>query len=218
MKIFRSVVPIAAAVLVLTPPPALAQTQAGATALPRFDFTTSFGWYSANEGLTDPHQSWYGRSLSRSVAAGYYWTEHLKTVVEVGWTGDGELYAEHPDTSPSQQTYGWANHVYSTSNVAVAQRYQFGHNALFHPDLAAGAIVEWVDHSGELGPLFGRNGNAIQPRRPIPRSTDRRYRAFVASGFKAYMSERVFLRSDLRVAFERELVHVLLNTGIGIDF
>jgi hypothetical protein len=28
----------------------------------------------------------------------------------------------------------------------------------------------------------------------------------------------VFLRSDLRVAFRREIVHVLLNAGIGIDF
>jgi hypothetical protein len=89
---------------------------------------------------------------------------------------------------------------------------------MFHPDLAAGAIVERVRHGGEIGPLFGRNGSVVQPRRPIPPSTERRYSAFVSSGFKAYVSERVFLRSDLRVGFRREIVHVLLNACIGMDF
>ena len=168
--------------------------------------------------MPDSYGSWYGHSLSRSVAAGYYWTEHWKTDIDVAWTGTGELYAQHPDSSPALQIYGSADHTYSTANIALTQRYQFGHNAMFHPDLAAGAIVEWVHHGGELGPLFGRNGTVIQPRRPIPSSTERRSSAFVSSGFKAYVSERVFLRSDLRVGFRREIVHVLLNAGIGIDF
>jgi hypothetical protein len=209
---------IALVVATLTPFRAAAQTRPTPPPLPRFDVTASLGWHSANESLSGSYQSWYGQSLSRSVAAGFYWTEHWKSEVDVGWTGAGELWGEHPDSSTALQTYGSARHSFSTRNIAVAQRYQFGHNAMFHPDLAAGAIVEWVEHSGELEPLFGRNGMPIQPRRPIAPSVDRRYAVFVSSGVKAYLNERMFLRSDVRVGFRREMVSVLFNAGIGMDF
>jgi hypothetical protein len=210
--------PIALVVLTLVTLYSTAQAQTAPPALPRFDVTASSGWYSARETGASEYDSWYGQSLSRSVAAGYYWTEHWKTDVDVGWTGRGQLYGEHPDASPASLTYGSARHSYSTVNIALVQHYQFGHNAMFHPDIAAGAMLEWVRHGGELGPLFGRNGTQIQPRRPIPPSSERRPGAFVSSGFKAYLSERLFLRTDLRVGFRREVAHVLLNAAVGLDF
>ena len=102
--------------------------------------------------------SWYGGSLSRSVALGNYWTEHLKTEIEVGWTGRGQRYAEHPDASFESRTYGPALYTFSTTTIVGTQRYQFGHNAMFHPDVAVGAIVEWVHRGGESGPLYSTSG------------------------------------------------------------
>jgi hypothetical protein len=206
------------ALLLLPPPGAMAQAPIDPPALPRFDLAGSLGSYAASESAPLSYGSWYGRSLGRSVAAGHYWTEHLKTEIEVGWTGRGELHAEHPDASFEARTYGSALHTFSTTTIAAAQRYQFGHNAMFHPNVAAGTSIEWVHHAGELGPLYSTNGGVLQPRQAIPPTTERRYNAFVSAGFKAYVTQRVFVRTDLRVGFRRELTHILVNTGLGMDF
>ena len=209
---------VSTVVLLLTPPGASAQTPTEPPALPHFDLTGSLGWYGARENVPRSYGSWYGGSLSRSIAVGSYWTEHLKSEIEVGWTGLGQRYAEHPDASFESRTYGPALHTFSTTTIVGTQRYQFGHNAMFHPDVAVGASIEWVHHGGELGPLYSTSGTVVQPRRPMPPRTDRRYNAFVSSGFKAYVTQRVFVRTDVRVGFRRELTHILLNAGLGMDF
>jgi hypothetical protein len=41
---------------------------------------------------------------------------------------------------------------------------------------------------------------------------------FAATGFKAYLAQRAFFRSDLRFAFRDGLEDVLLRFGFGVDF
>jgi hypothetical protein len=44
-------------------------------------------------------------------------------------------------------------------------------------------------------------------------------RPFIATGFKGYVSERVFIRTDLRTAWSHEgLAAMAWRTGIGVDF
>jgi hypothetical protein len=209
---------VSSVVLLLTPPEARAQPPIDPPALPHFDLTGSLGWHAARESVPRSYGSWYAGSLSRTIAGGRYWTEHLKTELEVGWTGRGQRYGEHPDASFESRTYGSALYTFSTTTLVATQRYQFGHNAMFHPDVAVGASLEWVHRGGELGPLYSTSATIIQPRRPIPPRTERRANAFVSSGFKAYLTRRVFIRTDLRVGIRRELTHMLLNTGLGMDF
>jgi hypothetical protein len=64
------------------------------------------------------------------------------------------------------------------------------------------------------------------PRAPIvisPPATethvDRTARPFVAGGFKAYLSERAFIRTDLRMSWSADgLTAVAWRSGIGVDF
>jgi hypothetical protein len=226
------VLALTAAGIIGLPLPARAQpttstTSAASTfsseALPRIDVSASAGWFAANETSITVYGgvgAWYGTSWNRSIAAGYYWTEHLKTEVEAGWNGQGEIYGQHPDASRNgSETFGPVEHYFSSRNLVVGQQYQFGHNAWFHPHVSAGAVVQWVDRTDEIGPLYeSRTGRIVRPARTVELATARRANAFVGTGFKAYMSTRAFFRMDLRIAVGTHVDHVLTSFGFGFDF
>lgn len=199
-------------------PGAGAQTGLPLRTYPRVAAVASLGWYSAREDAPPGYDSWYNSSLSRSLGAGVHWTEHLITAVEAGWTGEGELYGSVQSPSSSGRVEGFARHTYRGRQLALGQRYQFGHNAWVHPDVAAGALVEWVERGGEIFPYYDNRGGIVEPGGPITPTTERRVSAFVSTGLKAYVTERAFIRSDLRLGLTRELRHVLVNVGVGIDF
>ena len=48
--------------------------------------------------------------------------------------------------------------------------------------------------------------------------TSTEVRPFVATGFKAYMTQRAFFRSDVRVGVRDGVDEVLLRFGFGVDF
>jgi hypothetical protein len=50
-----------------------------------------------------------------------------------------------------------------------------------------------------------------------PRTTTT-IRPFVGAGFKGYMTDRVFFRSDTRVVFRRGIDEVWVRMGVGVDF
>lgn len=216
----RMIFAVGALVVALVPPGRLsAQTLAGGPALPRFDASVSLGWYGASENVPGRREAWYGGSLHRSFAAGFYWTEHHKTDIEASWTGQGRLYADHPDASVAQQTSGYAEYNFSTRSIGLAQRYQFGHNQYFHPNVAVGALFEWNARDVELGPLYTTRGVLIaQPRRNLKLPTELRTTPFVSTGFKAYLTERAFFRSDVRVGFARSTKNAAVTFGVGVDF
>lgn len=210
-----STLAIALALLAASAGGAAAQTTPG---LPRLDVAAAFGWHAANEESGRPYDTWYRTSLSRSAGASWYWTEHHVTSVDAGAAGVGELFAEHPDSSLDRQIWGTANYTFTTRHVSIAERYQLGHNAWFHPYLGTGVVVEWVERAGELGPLYDRTGRVIQASRPVPVTTERRAHAFLEAGGKAYVSQRLFVRPELRVAFTGSVQHVVTAIGIGVDF
>lgn len=195
--------------------PAAAQVR---SPLPRLDVGASVGWHVATEAEAQPYDRWYRASLSRGASTSWYWTEHLVTTLDVGASGVGELFTDHPDSSPSRQIWGTATYTYRTRHAAVAQRYQFGHNAWFHPYLGTGVALEWVERGGELGPLYDRTGRVVQPGRPVPDTTTRRARGFLEAGGKAYVTRRVFVRPELRVGFAGGVQHVVTTIGVGVDF
>jgi hypothetical protein len=199
-------------------PFARAQTAPPVRTYPRVAAVSSLGWYSAMEDAARGSDSWYNSSLNRGFGAGLHWTEHLITAVEAGWTGEGEVYGSLQPPSSLGRLEGFARHTYRARQLALGQRYQFGHNAWVHPDVGAGALIEWVERGGEAFPFYDNRGRIIEPGGPIAPTTDRRVSAFVSTGLKTYVSERAFIRSDLRLGLTRELRHVLVNIGFGIDF
>ena len=191
------------------------------TTVRRTDVSGLLGWFSANERQVKASDDWYHRSWSADLTIGHYWTEHLKTELYGGMTSEDKLWGDR--TFLLSGVYSPVIHQFSTHVVGIGQQYQFGHNGWFHPYLGGGVAVEWVRHTeaGEPTYQYGRSGSSpllVEPGRTIGPRTNVRALPFVDGGFKAYMTERSFFRSDLRVAFEHDVKDIGLRVGFGFDF
>jgi hypothetical protein len=185
--------------------------------LARADVTASAGWFMADRKPDNGCCNPFSAGLFKGAAAGFYWTDHLKTEVEVASPGETEGY-HYSSERISPNVYRSINeeHAYTVSRVSIAQAYQFGRNATFHPFITGG-----VDIDRERDDVFrrvyeGGNGPSSETRRS---ETQTRVRPFVGTGFKAYVSERAFIRGDAHFATAGgSLDQAVLKVGVGIDF
>jgi hypothetical protein len=196
-----------------------AQTDRAAPQLPRGDVSWSVGLWGAKENQPDTYDDWY-HTWNGSVAVGYYWTEHLKTEIDAGLTSEGRLWGSR--VSPAG-VYTSVAHLYSTHNLRLAQQYQFGHNARFHPHLSVGIAFSWVRHTEEREPGYQTlrvppYSVMVEPARTIGPATEMEAVPFVGGGFKGYVSERAFFRSDMTIGLRGGVRTVTLGCGFGVDF
>jgi hypothetical protein len=212
---------IAIATLFLT---SVSQAHAQTAApFPRADLGGSIGWLNVNKNELDNSDEWYNRSLYGGASGGWYWTEHLKTEIEVGASTTADLYTFEQIVVDGRQTYVSSEARFSTKRVAVSQQYQFFRNAWFHPHIAAGVDLTWERSTRDFQPVIGFNDQTRQtrvvlPERTIGPETDLIVRPFVTAGFKAYMSPRAFFRGDTRLAIRSGIDEVLFRAGFGVDF
>lgn len=195
--------------------------------LRRGDAAAYVGWFGGNKSELNVYEDWYKRTWHRSLSAGYYWTEHLKTELDFSGTTRGRLYGR-PIPVETPVGVGITNPLYefSTKSLTLVQQYQFGRNAWFHPTVGGGLALTWETERERYPPVYittrGANGTTttrvVQPEREEGPETTLRAGALATAGFKAYMSERTFFRSDLRVTFGRKVDDVAVRFGFGIDF
>jgi outer membrane protein W len=199
----------------LSAAPAMAQPPAKLT---NADAVGFIGWFNADKSELTQEQyanDWYNRSLYAGAAAGWYWTDHLKTEVDVGITSRARLSVYNVDFPGNSPVSRNSTYRFGTSRVAVGQHYQFLRNAWVHPFIGAGVDVTWeqTDRTDELYPV------QIAPREVVyPRQSDVRTRPFVTAGIKGYFAERAFIRTDLKLVFDRSVDEALFRFGIGVDF
>ena len=99
---------------------------------------------------------------------------------------------------------------------------QFFENTWFHPFLSVG--VEFVRERERIDVTlpFGPPRDPRAPPIPPPSTeTNVRYdaRPFVGTGFKVYVSERTFIRSDLRASWSSDgFAGLAWRNGVGVDF
>jgi outer membrane protein W len=187
------------------------------------DVLATVGWLSANTSASSEYadNNWVS-SLSGAVSAGWHWTDNLKTEGEFGTSTKMRTYRINPVTVQGRPTYQATRTTFSRQTLAFTQQYQFFHNVWFHPHLGAGVTITWERAVSQADPIFiydpSRGGQSSTPgARDDPR-TRATLRPFVASGFKAYVTERTFFRSDVRMTFRGGPDEVLLRVGFGIDF
>ena len=109
----------------------------------------SIGSFSAKRAEASEYDQWT-HSFFASVGGGYYWTDHLKTEIDVASGGRAEAYGSEPAGVPeSPFSTIFLRHAYQTLAVSVGQLYQFGRNAQFHPFVAAGVDIEHLRHEIE---------------------------------------------------------------------
>ena len=201
--------------------PALAQQAPPVT---RADLAGYLGWLTVHTGDTEPYDSddWHN-SLFGAIGGGWYWTDHLKTELDFGAGTKATDFRARPLPVDGFPAYEFAERTFSRRALGVSQQYQFYRNAWFHPHVAAGANIVWERTSTYIQPVIVyddpmRGGHVLRPERREGPRTEVRIVPFAATGFKAYLAQRAFFRSDLRFAFRDGLEDVLLRFGFGVDF
>jgi hypothetical protein len=189
----------------------------------RGDVAASVGWLAVNTAPSTPHDDtdWVDTFLG-AVSAGWHWTDNLKTELDLGASTKVTAYRTDPVTIGGRPTYQTTRTTSWRRTVGLAQQYQFFHNVWFHPHVAGGATVTWERAVARDNPAFvydvARGEQGLSPGTAEPARTRVIVRPFVGSGFKAYMTERVFFRTDIRVAFRGGIDDVLTRVGVGVDF
>jgi hypothetical protein len=216
----RPLTPVAAAILLLwSACPAAAQDR---KPLARGDVAGTAGWMAVNTTELGSYNNWDGQGFF-TVGAGWYWTDHLKTDVEIGASTTTQTYRSTPIDIGGQRQFVSSLIRFSSTRVAMIQRYQFGRNQWFHPSLGAGIDVVRESYSQRDEPIFAydqitRQGRLVRDGVQHTDEEETDARALVVGGFKAYLTPRTFFIGDMRVAFASRPEDVLLRVGFGVDF
>jgi hypothetical protein len=222
--------PALALAVCLTASISAAQEPTGAVTLQpasssRWDAAAHLTWLGEHR----PNQSiqwdrWFGVA-SAGGTAGYYWTPHLKTEFDVSTSTEGEIYSTEPILLPGATAplFLQRDHEFRVTTASAGLIGQFFENAWFHPFFGVGIeLLHEREHIETAFPI----GLPRDPRAPAiitaPQSETRlRYaaRPYVTTGFKAYMSERAFIRSDIQMSWSSDgLAALAWRSGVGVDF
>ena len=210
---------VATVLLLCTASAAAAQNRAP---LARGDVAGTAGWLVIDTRELDTYSDWHGQGLF-TAGAGWYWTDHLKTDVEIGASTTTQTYVTVPIDFAGQRQFVSSLIRFNSTRVALIQRYQFGRNQWFHPSLGAGVDIVREHYSQRDEPIFVYDQIARQSvtiRAAIDRAGEDRTEAhaLAVGGFKAYFTRRTFFLGDMRFAFTSRPEDVLLRVGLGVDF
>lgn len=213
-------------VVLLLPAVSFAQpdaAMAGSPRLARADVAFTVGWLNSDvSAFTSSEHNWTHAQATFGVHGGYYWTEHLKTeaIVERSTTATAWSY-EQVQLPPGQWVFSGALHDIRYTRASVGQFYQFGHNAWVHVALGGGVSIVARRVFSRYQPLAYYDGSAqhlLAPPTPDGEATDTLVRPFMAAALKAYLTQRVFFRSDVQADFRATLDHLAIRAGFGVDF
>ena len=158
---------------------------------------------------------WYEAPLIQG-SAGHYWTPHIKTELEIAASGQGTIGVE--------EDLRYREHMLRESTVGATAVYQFLDNQWVHPFVGAGLEVARERHVAESLPSsVERFPTTALPLtlRPVPAIDNVSYsvRPVVAGGFKFYVSQRAFVRTEVRTSFSADRpLAIQWRGGVGIDF
>jgi hypothetical protein len=177
------------------------------------------GWlshHSRDEGVDsdDWNNRWHG-----GAQFGHYWTEHLKTELEVGLTSEGESWAVYPvyvSGRPGDLRFTNEARRYRDVTASVGQRWQFFRNQWVHPFVGGGIDANHARVRREFHTFSP--GDATPPQ--ITRFEERRWHAAIhgVAGVKVYFTTRSFVRFDGRIASGQDGQRVVWRVGLGRDF
>lgn len=198
-----------------------AQTPSNAP-LMRGDIIGTVGMIQVNHQELQSYNRWHGDAYF-GIDVGWYWTEHLKTSIEVATTTESTVYSSGPVVFDGRVTSGSSRHEVGSSRVSLSQRYQFGHNQWFHPHLGGGIEIVRETRSSIDEPIFfydqvTRQSRVLREGRPRVDDAEVRALGQLSTGFKGYLSRKVFFLADLRVMFTSRPEEVLTRVGVGVDF
>lgn len=202
-----------------------AAQEAPRTPLARADAQVVVGWQNLHKEQVPArsYNDWVNGIFYAGAGAGWYWTDHLKTQVDVGVGSEGHQYRYGYTTVGAQSTATSSRLAIRRQNVAVGQHYQFFRNQWFHPHVGAGIDIARETTRQEFSPTVVFDSATRTSREILPARTDGPThrtiaRPFAEAGLKAYMTRRAFFTADTRLMYRNGLDEVLLRFGFGLDF
>ena len=157
-----------------------------------------------------------------TAVAGWYWTPHAKTELEVGITSEGDSWATLFDTARDPNGYPVPTierRARRDLTIAATQQWQFFENAWVHPFVAAGVSIDRTRTRRERQASYRGPDDDVRPPGPLPTESQVRAHALFGTGLKAYVNERTFFRTDFHVAVgDHDVVQLRLRAGLGVDF
>jgi hypothetical protein len=203
------------AILALAPN-ASAQQPVPVTAIGCWDVAGQLALLNRNKSeLGSRWDHWYEAPLIQG-SAGHYWTPHFKTELEIATSGRGTIGVE--------EDLRYREHTLRESTVGATAVYQFLDNQWVHPFVGAGLEVARERHVAESLPSsIERFPTTALPLtlRPVPAIDNVSYsvRPLVTGGFKFYVSQRAFVRTEVRTSFSTDRpLAIQWRGGVGIDF
>jgi opacity protein-like surface antigen len=190
----------------------------------RWDAAGQVAWFGTNKSDIAPEWNDWSDAAAFAVTAGYYLTPHLKIDVDAATTTTGEVESlETLEVGGQFPTFRSSRHFFRSTTLSTSLAYQFLENAWFHPFVGVGiegtrerARIESVP---QFIPLPGVRPGTLVPGSPARTDTTYTARPIVAAGFKWYVSERAFIRADLRSSFSSDRAEtVVWRTGVGFDW
>ncbi len=202
---------------------AAAEAESQTAPVARADAAGFLGWLNAAQPDLDDYDHWYHRSLFAGGSAGWYWTDHLKTEIDAGITTEAQLNAAPTIVVDNRILWRFSRYRFSTRRLGVSQQFQAFRNAWFHPHAGAGIDLNWETTSRTDDPVFAYDlltgqQRLISDARTLPPRTNLHVRPFAAFGFKGYLTERAFFRTDVRLVFDHRVREVVVRFGFGGDF
>ncbi len=197
-------------------PDASAQQPVPVAAIGRWDVAGQLALLNRNKTeLGSRWDHWYEAPLIQG-SAGHYWTPHFKTELEIATSGQGTIGVE--------EDLRYREHMLRESTVGATAVYQFLDNQWVHPFVGAGLEVARERHVAESLPSsVERFPTTALPLtlRPAPAIDNVSYsvRPVVTGGFKFYVSQRAFVRTEVRTSFSTDRpLAIQWRGGVGIDF
>ena len=204
-----------------TAPPAAAQQTDTALRLRQVDVAGVVGWFG-NRRVDDDaldYSEWNNR-WTGALVAGWLWTAHLKTELELGVTSEADSWVTLVGPpSPRGPGFTYEERYYQDTMLAVGQTWQFNENAWVHPFVTGGLTLNRERTRRERPEQWVGPDQPPLPRERYGASTRVSPGAFFGAGLKTYVNERAFLRTDGRVELGGDGVsRVALRLGLGVDF
>jgi hypothetical protein len=201
--------------------PTGAQTP-GASPLQQADLHAGIGWAHVRTADRSPGEDWDHGVAQLAVGLGWYWTDHLKTEVELVAGSSAEFHRFERLDAGGTVAYRTSTLRQQEWGIGIAQAFQFFRNAWFHPHVAVGFDLRRASLEQRIDPVvrFDAAGRVleIEPARVEGPRACFTARPYALTGFKAYVSRRAFFRSDLRAGFGTSDGDVVVRAGFGVDF
>lgn len=207
---------------------------------PQWDVAGSVGLLSSSPAVSEqPYgDDWYFEGRY-AVSIGRYWTEHLKTELELVTSGEGERFIQRYSNVPGAPPYSYPYSIHESHTLRqVSGRlvWQFFDNAWVHPYVFGGVVYDadrvktfippfaFAEASAQLTqPLYPDQRNPTPPMALAPETrtgpeTLHRIGATAGFGAKVYITRNAFFNTGFVASYARPARTASIVGGFGFDF